>query len=69
MITTSEVLMLSAYGSPGHLNFSHMRSLVPATATELEDHVWALREDQEYLAKTFERHSEHRPERLRDTMG
>jgi hypothetical protein len=69
MTTTSELFMLSPYSSPAQFNFSRMRSLVHATTTELEDHIWTLREDPEYFADTFKRHSEHRPERLRDAKG
>ncbi|PYH43769.1 uncharacterized protein BP01DRAFT_278053, partial [Aspergillus saccharolyticus JOP 1030-1] len=53
------------YRPPAQLDLGRMESLLAARTAAAEDHLWALREDPDYFAKTLHEVKEHRAE-LRD---
>ncbi|RAK97333.1 uncharacterized protein BO80DRAFT_428331 [Aspergillus ibericus CBS 121593] len=57
------------YRVPAQLDLSRIASLLAARASAAEDHLWALREDLDYFAKTLLEAKEHRQEMLKDLHG
>ncbi|KAH0565252.1 hypothetical protein GP486_001349 [Trichoglossum hirsutum] len=57
------------YRLPANLDLRQLESLVAAKLSAVEDHVWALREDPGYFARTVLDWKEHRQECLHDTKG
>ncbi|KAM0283772.1 hypothetical protein ACHAQH_002362 [Verticillium albo-atrum] len=59
----------SAYRLPARIDLDRLESVVTAQVTELEDELWALREDPEAFANIVLETKEHRQEMLLDTNG
>ncbi|KAM0328802.1 hypothetical protein ACHAQA_005216 [Verticillium albo-atrum] len=59
----------SAYRLPARIDLDRLESVVTAQVAELEDEMWALREDPEAFANTILETKEHRQEMLLDTNG
>jgi hypothetical protein len=57
------------YRLPANLDLSRLLSLVASELSEVEDHLWALREDPSYFSATLLDWKEHRQEMLLDTRG
>jgi hypothetical protein len=53
------------YRVPAQLDLCRIESLLAARASAAEDHLWALREDPDYFAKTLFEVKEHRQEMLK----
>ncbi|OAQ99017.1 hypothetical protein LLEC1_01157 [Akanthomyces lecanii] len=54
---------------PERLDLARLGSLLAATMSAAEDHVWAFREDPAYFAREFLELKDHRQEMLKDTRG
>ncbi|KAF1842159.1 uncharacterized protein K460DRAFT_420100 [Cucurbitaria berberidis CBS 394.84] len=67
--TLAEAAQLAPYGIPSQLDFNRLRGLIFAKVNDLEDHIWALREDPGYFAEVFQDHKSHRAEFLAATSG
>ncbi|KAE8443360.1 hypothetical protein EG329_001918 [Mollisiaceae sp. DMI_Dod_QoI] len=57
------------YRLPANLDLDRLRGILAARLSAAEDHLWALREDPGYFADTVMDWSEHRNDRLLDTLG
>ncbi|KAJ5150387.1 hypothetical protein N7492_010738 [Penicillium capsulatum] len=57
------------YRVPAQLDLRLVASLLAARASAAEDHLWALREDPDYFARTLLEAREHRQEVLKDLNG
>ncbi|KAI9368491.1 hypothetical protein BJX61DRAFT_550398 [Aspergillus egyptiacus] len=57
------------YRVPAELDLSRIESLLSARTSAAEDHLWALREDPHYFARTLLDVKEHRQEMLKDLYG
>ncbi|KAI4693598.1 uncharacterized protein J4E88_001971 [Alternaria novae-zelandiae] len=55
----AEVSLMIPYGIPGQLDFGRLRSLISSKVGELEDHIWALREDPGYFSEVFHDYERH----------
>jgi len=55
----AEVSLGNSYDVPRQLDFDRLRSLVSSKAGELEDHIWALREDPGYFSDVFDDYKPH----------
>ncbi|KAI4931004.1 uncharacterized protein J4E92_004838 [Alternaria infectoria] len=65
----AELSLLTPYGVPRQLNFDRLRSLVSSKVGELEDHIWALREDPGYFSEVFHDYKSHRGEYMKSADG
>jgi hypothetical protein len=65
----AEVSLMAPYGIPGRLDFDRLRSLVSSKVGELEDHIWALREDPGYFREVFDEYKAHRYEYITSKDG
>jgi hypothetical protein len=65
----AEVSLMAPYGIPGHLDFDRLRCLISSKVGELEDHIWALREDPGYFREVFDEYKAHRPEYITSKDG
>ncbi|KAG7121923.1 hypothetical protein HYQ44_002821 [Verticillium longisporum] len=69
-ITSLSITSLeSAYRLPARIDLDRLEAVVIAQVAELEDELWALREDPEAFANTILETKEHRQEMLLDTNG
>ncbi|KAK6063147.1 hypothetical protein SCUP515_12673 [Seiridium cupressi] len=59
----------AAYRPPANLDLEKIESLLAARAAQVEDHVWALREDPNYFTDKLLEMKEHRQEMIRDIQG
>lgn len=57
------------YRVPAQIDLRRIASLLAARASAAEDHLWALREDPDYFARTLLECKEHRQEMLKDLDG
>lgn len=57
------------YRLPEQLDLHHVETLLSARASAAEDHLWALREDPDYFARTLLEAKDHRQEILKDFQG
>ncbi|TVY91154.1 hypothetical protein LAWI1_G003284 [Lachnellula willkommii] len=57
------------YRLPANLNLDRLSGIFAARLSAAEDHLWQMREDPGYFADTIIDWSEHRNDRLLDTMG
>ncbi|OOQ91405.1 hypothetical protein PEBR_00541 [Penicillium brasilianum] len=57
------------YRVPAELDLRLIESLLAARASAAEDHLWALRENPDYLLKAILDAQDHRQEMLKDTRG
>ena len=57
------------YRLPARLDLARVQSLLSARASAAEDHMWSLREDPGYFARTQREIGEHRKELIKDTGG
>ncbi|KAJ1712176.1 hypothetical protein NYO67_5650 [Aspergillus flavus] len=57
------------YRVPAQNDLRRIASLIAARASAAEDHLWALREDPDYVARTLLECKEHRREMLKDLDG
>lgn len=57
------------YQVPAALDLVHLEAIVASKRTASEDHIWALREDPNYLAHCVAEVKEHRPEQTLDSNG
>ncbi|KAG0050122.1 hypothetical protein BGZ83_005081 [Gryganskiella cystojenkinii] len=60
---------MAPYRLPADLDLRRIQDLVAAKRSEMEDHIWSLREDPGYFADTLMEEWEHRPEALLDFDG
>ena len=60
---------MAPYTVPIRLDLGRLRVLVDAKVGELEDHIWALREDPGYFHEVFDDNKAHRMEYLKSTDG
>ncbi|KAI4644696.1 uncharacterized protein J4E78_009515 [Alternaria triticimaculans] len=58
----AEVSLMTPYGVPAQLSFGRLRCLISSKVGELEDHIWALREDPGYFSEVFNDYKSHRTE-------
>jgi len=65
----AEVSLMAPYTVPSRLDLGRLRVLVDAKVGELEDHIWALREDPGYFREVFDDNKAHRMEYLKSTDG
>ncbi|KAI4703780.1 hypothetical protein J4E89_009749 [Alternaria sp. Ai002NY15] len=65
----AEVSLMAPYTVPNQLDFGRLRILVSAKVGEIEDHIWALREDPGYFCEVFDDNKTHRMEYLKSTDG
>ena len=68
-INRAEVSLMAPYGNHRQLDFDRLRSLVSSKVCELEDHVWALREDPGYFTEISNDYKAHRSEYVQSTDG
>jgi hypothetical protein len=57
-----KALQAAPYLVPAQLDFTRLRTLIASKVADLEDHIWALREDPEYFADVYMEHKTHRSE-------
>ncbi|TVY44381.1 hypothetical protein LOCC1_G003492 [Lachnellula occidentalis] len=57
------------YRLPANLNLDRLSGIFAARLSAAEDHLWQMREDPGYFSDTIIDWSEHRNDRLLDTMG
>ncbi|KAF2828658.1 hypothetical protein CC86DRAFT_196347 [Ophiobolus disseminans] len=67
--STANASIQSPYSVPAKFDFGRLHSLVSAQITDLEDHIWTLREDPGYFTETFDAFHEHRLEMIRGANG
>lgn len=58
VMTFSDVAIEAAYCLPGY-DFSLLMNVILAKISELEEHIWNLREDPSYFAETYSAHYDH----------
>lgn len=57
------------YRLPANMSLARMEALLQAAVSAKEDHIWALREDPGYFLDHVVRTSDHRQEKITDTLG
>ena len=65
----AEVSLMTPYGVPGQLSFDRLRCVISSKVGELEDHIWALREDPGYFSEVFNDYKTHRSEYIPSLDG
>ncbi|KAI4612870.1 hypothetical protein J4E80_006925 [Alternaria sp. BMP 0032] len=65
----AEVSLMTPYGVSGQLSFDRLRCVISSKVGELEDHIWALREDPGYFSEVFNDYKTHRSEYIPSLDG
>jgi len=67
--TMAMMALETPFRIPTHINFNHLKAIITARRSDVEDHIWALREDPGYFLDVLKDWSEHRSETLLDIHG
>ena len=65
----SQTMEDSQYNVPERFDIGRIRSIIEAKRNQVEDHLWALREEPAYFQQVVEEWSQHRYERIIDSDG